>query len=418
VLAADAADRRRIKSILRDTRRELGQARELFAEAQKMEVVGQLTGGVAHDFNNLLTVIVGNVDIALRQLGSLTEAERLRRVLNNAMRGAERATMISKHLLAFSRKQPLDPKPLDVNRFVRGLSDFLRRSLGETITLEFIGGDGLWQAKADAVQLEAAVLNLAVNARGAMPEGGKLTIATENYFLDDNYCRQHGVLVAGPYVRIAVSDTGTGMSKDILKRAFEPFFTTKKAEQGTGLGLSQVHVFIKQSNGHVEIDSEPGQGTTVRLYLPALPGEALQEQLPERHTSAYEAATVLVVEDDHDVRDYVASILRELHYRVLEAHDAETALGLIARDDVRVDLLLSDVVLPGTNGVQLAKEFKSRRPEAKVLFMTGYDAITRAWPVDADIEVLHKPLTREILEQKVRLFMSEPTEEHETPDFR
>ncbi len=245
--------RRRTERVLRDTRRELGQAREQFAQSQKMEAVGQLTGGVAHDFNNLLTVIVGNLNIAQRHLDSLTEApaERLRRVINNAMRGAERATTITKHLLAFSRKQPLDPKPLNINSLVHGLSDFLRRTLGETVTLDIIGANGLWQAEADSVQLEAAILNLAVNARDAMAAGGKLTITTENYFLDEKYRQQDDELVAGPYVRIAVSDTGTGMSKEILKRVFEPFFTTKKAGQGTGLGLSQVYGFVKQSSGYI-----------------------------------------------------------------------------------------------------------------------------------------------------------------------
>ena len=240
VLSADAAHRRRTERALRDTRGELGQAREQFAQSQKMEAVGQLTGGVAHDFNNLLTVIVGNLNIAQRHLDSLTEApaERLRRVINNAMRGAERATTITKHLLAFSRKQPLDPKPLNINRLVHGLSDFLRRTLGETVTLDIIGANRLWQAEADSVQLEAAILNLAVNARDAMAAGGKLTITTENYMLDEKYCRQFDELVAGPYVGISVSDTGTGMSKDILERVFEPFFTTKKVGQGTGLGLS------------------------------------------------------------------------------------------------------------------------------------------------------------------------------------
>jgi signal transduction histidine kinase/ActR/RegA family two-component response regulator len=406
ILSADAAHRRRTERVLRDTREELGQAREQFAQSQKMEAVGQLTGGVAHDFNNLLTVIVGNLNIAQRHLDSLTEApaERLRRVINNAMRGAERATTITKHLLAFSRKQPLDPKPLNINRLVHGLSDFLRRTLGETVTLDIIGANGLWQAEADSVQLEAAILNLAVNARDAMAAGGKLTITTENYMLDEKYCQQYDELVAGPYVGIAVSDTGTGMPKDILERVFEPFFTTKKAGQGTGLGLSQVYGFVKQSSGHIEIESELGKGTTVLMYLPALPGNVREEPTTEREATAYEVApTILLVEDDHDVRGYVVEILRELHYRVLEAHDADSALGLIDRNDVRVDLLLADLILPGMNGVQLAEEVKARQPEARVLFMTGYsrDAIIHQWPVDASVEMLYKPLTHDALEQKV-----------------
>src|SRR5262249_29286081 len=374
VLAADAAQRRRTERVLRDTNRELGQAREQFAQSQKMEAVGQLTGGVAHDFNNLLTVIVGNLTMAQRHLASLTDApaERLRRVINNAMRGAERATTITRHLLAFSRKQPLDPKRLNINAVIHGLGDFLRRTLGETITLEIIGAEGLWQAEADPVQLESAILNLAVNARDAMAGGGKLTIATENCVLDEKYCEQHNELVAGPYVRIAVSDTGVGMSKDVLERVFEPFFTTKKAGQGTGLGLSQVYGFAKQSNGHVEIDSEPGKGTTATIYLPALPASTEAEQTTEPALATANAVpTILLVEDDHDVRAYVVEILREFHYRVLEACRGDPALGLIDRNDVRVDLLLAALVLPGMNGGQLAAEVRARQPEAKVLLMSG-----------------------------------------------
>jgi len=411
-LAADAAHRRRTEQTLRDTRRELGLAREQFAQSQKMEAVGQLTGGVAHDFNNLLTVIVGNLNIAQRHLESLTEApaERLRRVINNAMRGAERATTITKHLLAFSRKEPPDPKPLNINRLAHGLSDFLRRTLGETITLDIVGADGLWRAEADPFQLEAAILNLAVNARDAMAAGGKLTITTENILLDEKYCRQYDELVPGPYVRIAVSDTGTGMSMDILKRVFEPFFTTKKAGQGTGLGLSQVYGFVKQSRGHVEIDSEPGRGTTVMIYLPALPANLREEHTAEREvTGADIAPTILLVEDDHDVRAYVVEILRE-HYRVLEAHDADSALGLIDRNDVRVDLLLTDLVLPGMSGGQLAEQVKARQPQARVLFMSGYsrDTIGQQWPTDAGIEILHKPLTQDALERSVRAVLNQP----------
>jgi signal transduction histidine kinase/CheY-like chemotaxis protein len=411
-LAADAEHRRHTESVLRDTRTELAQAREQFAQSQKMEAVGQLIGGVAHDCNNLLTVIVGNLNIVQRHLESLSEApaERLRRVINNAMRGAERATTITKHLLTFSRKQPHDPRPLNIGKLIHGLSDFLRRTLGETMTLDIIAADGLWLAEADPVQLEAAILNLAVNARDAMNAGGKLTITTDNTRLDESYCQQYRDLVAGPYVRIAVNDTGTGMPKDVLERVFEPFFTTKAAGQGTGLGLAQVHGFVKQSGGHVEIDSEPGQGTTVMICLPALPEHAREEPAAERELRARDAApTILLVEDDHDVRAYVVEILRELHYRVLEAHDADSALGLIDRNDVRVDLLLADLVLPGMNGGQLAKEVKARQPEARVLFMTGYsrDAINSQWPTDADVEVLHKPLMQDALERKLHATLNQ-----------
>lgn len=412
VLAADAVQRWRAERILRDTRKELGLARQQFAQSQKLQAVGQLTGGVAHDFNNLLTIIVGNLNMAQRHLESMTEAsaERLRRVINNAMRGAERATTITSQLLAFSRKEPFDPKPLNINRLAQGLSDFLRRSLGETLILEIRGDDGLWQAQADPVQLETALINLAVNARDAMPAGGKLTIATENSFLDDKYCQQHDELVAGPYVRITVTDTGAGMSKDILKRVFEPFFTTKQAGHGTGLGLSQVYGFVKQSNGHVEIDSNPGRGTTVTLYLPALPGDVPQEQTaqPERLDNG-SVPTILVVEDDHDVRAYVVEILRELHYRVLDAHDAESALAMIDRDNVSIDLLVTDLVLPGMNGARLARELKGRQQKAKLLFVTGYSReTTHHWSADSKIDILYKPLTQEALEQKIRAVLNQP----------
>ncbi|HKA79676.1 MAG TPA: ATP-binding protein [Xanthobacteraceae bacterium] len=409
VLAVDAAYRRRTERALRDTRRDLGQAREQFAQAQKMEAVGQLTGGVAHDFNNLLTVIVGNLNIAQRHLESLSEApaERLRRVINNAMRGAEKATDITKHLLAFSRKQPLDPKPLHINGLVQGLSDFLRRTLGETITLDIVGANGLWQAEADPVQLESAILNLAVNARDAMQPGGKLAITTANTVLDEKYCQHHEGLVAGEYVRVSVRDTGSGMSPEVLERVFEPFFTTKKAGQGTGLGMSQVYGFVKQSRGHIEIDSRLGRGTIVTMYLPAVRGRT-REAPTERPPSRADAApTILLVEDDHDVRSYIVEILRDLHYRVLEAHDADSALKMIDRNDVLVDLLLTDLVLPGMNGGQLADEVRKRQPRARVLIMTGYsrEAVMDQWPVDPSVEMLQKPLTQDLLERKLRVVM-------------
>lgn len=412
VLAAGLAQRRRTERILRETRRELSEARAQFAQSQKLEAVGQLTGGVAHDFNNLLTVIVGNLNLAQRQLASVTgaSAERLLRVINNALRGAERATTITRQLLAFSRREALDPRPLNINSLVHGFSDFLRRSLGETFTLEIVGAEHLWPAEADPFQLEAAILNLVVNARDAMAAGGKVTIATDNVILDERFCRQHDELVPGPYVEIAISDTGSGMSKEVLERVFEPFFTTKKAGKGTGLGLGQVYAFVKQSNGHIEVDSELGKGTCFRMYLPALPENTRTEHVVEREQPVVdEAATILLVEDDHDVRSYVVEILRELHYRVLEAHDAGSALGLIERNDIRVDLLLTDLVLPGMNGGQLAKEVKARRPDARVLFMTGYSpsALADQWPRDADGQMLHKPLTEDAIEQKVRAALSQ-----------
>ena len=390
----------------RETQTALEQAREQLAQSQKMEAVGQLTGGVAHDFNNLLTIIVGNLEIAQRSLDNWTDGtrDRVRRVINNAMRGAQRGASLTQRLLAFSRRQPLDPKVLDPNKLLTDMSDFLRRSLGETINLEMTRAAALWRIEADPVQLEAALLNLAVNARDAMPEGGKLTIETRNTFLDENYCRKNAEVVSGHYVEIAVSDTGEGMSRQVLGRVFEPFFTTKAVGQGTGLGLSQVYGFIKQSGGHVQIYSQIGDGTTVKLYLPRLLGDFREEEAREDDITEQVADTILIVEDDHDVRTYVGEILRELNYRVFEAHDSESALALLNRNDIRVDLLLSDVVLPGLNGRQLADEMKIRQPGAQVLFMTGYarNAIVHDGRLDPGVQMIQKPFTKDDLAARVR----------------
>ncbi len=260
------------------------------------------------------------------------------------------------------------------------------------------------QVEADPIQLEAAILNLAVNSRDAMSEGGKLTIATSNCVLDEGYCPHLEELVAGEYVQIAVSDTGTGMSKDILERVFEPFFTTKPAGQGTGLGLSQVHGFVKQSAGHIQIDSKPGEGTTVKIHLPRVLGEFRDDQTAQRDTTANIAQTILLVEDDHDVRAYVVEILRELHFRVLEAHDAESALGIVDRNDVQVDLLLADVVLPGMNSRQHVEELRVRQPGIRVLYMSGYsrDDIVHQGRLDPGVELIQKPVTQEVLAERIR----------------
>jgi PAS domain S-box-containing protein len=396
----------------REAQTALGQAREQLAQSQKMEAVGQLTGGVAHDFNNLLTIVVGNLEIAQRTLDNWSDGarDRVRRLVTNAMRGAQKGSALTQRLLAFSRRQPLDPKILDLNKSLAGMSDFMRRSLGETIKLEIIGADGLWRVEADPVQLESAILNLAVNARDAMPRGGKLTIETNNVFLDEAYCRGTGDLVSGEYVEIAVGDTGEGMSQDVVQHAFEPFFTTKVVGQGTGLGLSQVYGFVKQSGGHVEIASELARGTMVTIYLPRLHGDFRDQPVEEHHASDDELAdTILVVEDDHDVRAYVGEILRELNFRVFEAHDSEAALNLLDRKDVRVDLLLSDVVLPGMNGRQLADELRRRQPAVKVLFMTGYarDAIVHDGRLDAGVQLIQKPFTKDDLAARVKGILAE-----------
>ena len=412
LLTANEVAHARADRMLRSTRNELRQAREQLAQSHKMEAVGQLTGGVAHDFNNLLTVIVGNLDMALRQLETASDAvaERLRRAINNARRGALRATAITQRLLAFSRKQRVESRPFNINSLLTNLTDFLRRSVGETVALDMVLADDLWTVETDPMQLETAVLNLAVNARDAMPTGGKVTITTGNSFLDEEYCREHEELTPGQYVQVAVADTGTGMTKEVLDRVFEPFFTTKEAGQGTGLGLAQVYGFVKQSGGHVEIESEPGKGTTVRLFLPRLAGKSPVEQAPERPAFLLDAApTILLVEDDHDVRAYVVEILRDMHFQVLEAHDADSALGLLERNDVHLDLLLTDVVLPGMNGRQLADEIKQRQPDVRVLFMSGYapDAIVQHGQVEPGAELIQKPVTQQILAQRIRAVLED-----------
>ena len=387
----------------------LEQARERLLQWQKMEAIGQLSGGVAHDFNNLLTIVMGNLETAQRHLGALSGgvASRLKYALDNAMRGAQRAAILTQRLLAFSRQQPLDPKPLDVNKFIAAEVEFLQRSLGETIEVEAVGSAGLWPVEVDDHQLEAALLNLAVNARDAMPNGGKLTIETGNAFLDQDYCSANPEVIPGQYVMIAVSDNGTGMTQNVVERAFEPFFSTKTMGQGTGLGLSQVYGFIKQSKGHIKIYSEAGEGTTVKIYLPRLLQDIDRSDQEEQAAEPVEGAgheTILVVEDDRDVRAYLVELLRDLNYRVLSAHDAVAALGMIETGDIRIDLLLTDVVLPGMNGRQLAEQAKNRRPDLKVLFTTGYsrNAIVHQGRLDPGVAMIQKPITQDALAARIR----------------
>jgi two-component system, NtrC family, sensor kinase len=381
-------------------------AEDALRQSQKLDAIGHLTGGVAHDFNNLLTIIIGNLETAQRHVESWTEGNQLKlaRRLENAMRGAQRAATLTKRLLAFSRQQPLNPTALDVNRVLNGLSDFLRRALGEDISLEIIGSAGVWPVEADAAELEAAVLNLAVNARDAMPDGGELTIEASNSYLDDAYCRQNADVRPGQYVQIAVTDIGSGMSKDVIERAFEPFFTTKQSGQGTGLGLSQVYGFVKQSGGHVKIYSEIGDGTTVKVYLPrsaAKTSAAVEAKAEPRGGRSGEC--ILVVEDDADVRGYVVETLGLLGYDVLEAADAEAALRLLHQYQT-VQLLLTDVVLPGMNGRKLADEAKAHQPSLKVLYMTGYsrNAIVHQGRLDAGVDLIQKPLSSERLASTIR----------------
>jgi PAS domain S-box-containing protein len=389
-------------------------AEELLRQAQKMEAVGQLTGGVAHDFNNLLTIVLGGLDLIGRQLpmlGASAAAERIGRGKDMALQGVQRAITLTERLLAFSRQQPLAPKSIDANRLVGGISDFLRRALGETISLETVLTAGLWRGFADPNQLENALLNLVFNARDAMPDGGKLTIETANCYLDEAYLR----LVAEPvepgqYVMIAVTDCGTGMDKATLERVFEPFFTTKEAGRGTGLGLSQVYGFVRQSSGHVRVYSELGEGTTVKIYLPRYLGiEDRAEDADPGHTNAgmNGSETILVVEDDHTLRAYAVESLAEHGYRVLAAATAGEALKILEAGDM-VDLLFTDIVMPGgINGRQLADDAVRRRPGLKVLFTTGYtrNAIVHHGRLDPGVHMIGKPYSFSALGAKVRLLL-------------
>jgi PAS domain S-box-containing protein len=387
----------------------LRQNEEVLRQSQKMEAVGQLTGGVAHDFNNLLQIIIGNLDTLRRNLPS--EMGRLRRAAEQAMNGARRAASLTQRLLAFSRRQPLDPRAIDINSLVNEMSELLHRTLGETVAVETVRGEGLWRVEADPNELEAAILNLAVNARDAMAEGGRLTIETANAHIDQDYAASHAELIPGQYVVVSVSDTGTGMDANTIAKAFEPFFTTKPVGKGTGLGLSQVYGFVKQSGGHVKIYSEIGHGTTVKIYLPRMIGaddEAEVVDQPPLARGTHEE-TVLVIEDDDDVRTYSVETLRELGYRVIEAHDGPSGLSLLERQSC-VDLLFTDVVLPGgMTGAQVAAHARELRPELKVLFTTGYarDAIVHRGRLDKGAQLITKPFSYAELAAKVRDVLDE-----------
>ena len=397
----DITERMQVQKALRETQEQL-------AVSQRMEAIGQLSGGIAHDFNNLLMIVIGNLETALRQAKRLEGVPNLQRALANAMRGAQRAAALTSRLLAFSRRQPLNPKPLDVNRFLTASVDFLQRSLGERIEVEVVGAAGLWQVDVDPNHLESALVNLAINARDAMPKGGKLTLEAANVFVDEEYCRTNPELTPGQFVVICVSDTGVGMAPDVLNRAFEPFFTTKELGHGTGLGLSQVYGFVKQSGGHVKIYSEVDQGTTVKIYLPRLTGRSLEEaEEPEVLGEGHPGEAILVVEDDHDVRAYIAEALRDLGYGVMGAANGEMALKLVSQKSTRIDLLLTDIVMPGMNGRELAGKAQRIRPEMPVLYMTGYsrNAVVHQGRLEEGVELLHKPMTQAELAERVRMVL-------------
>ena len=390
---------------------EVKQTEAQLQQAQKMEAVGQLTGGVAHDFNNLLTVILGNLQLLERRVeGDARIQKRVRRASDAALRGAD----LTKRLLAFSRRQVLEPEVVGLDGLVAGMDDLLRRTLGEAIEIKTALADELWPATVDRHQLESALLNLAINARDAMPSGGKLTIETANSRLEDEYVARHAYVVTGDYVMLAVTDTGTGMSPEVIEHAFEPFFTTKGAGKGSGLGLSMVYGFVKQSRGHVNIYSEEGHGTTVKLYLPrAKPGdEAVAEEAAPEVVVRSEGETILVVEDDAAVREIAVALLEDRGYRVLEAGDGRTALGVLD-EHPDIDLLLTDVVMPGgMGGPDLARNARERRPDLKVLYTSGYteNAIVHGGVLDEGVEMIGKPYQTEELAQKVRQVLDEQGE--------
>ena len=394
------------------------QAEGVLREAQKMQAIGHLTGGIAHDFNNLLTVILGNLEFVRSRLSG---EQALQSRIERATWAAQRGATLTSQLLTFARKHPLAPAPIDLAVTVPELVPMLRRTLGEHIAVRFVETAGLWPAMADASQLESAVLNLALNARDAMPSGGRLTIELVNKVLDEEYARDHAEVTPGDYVMLAVSDTGHGMTPDVVARVFEPFFTTKPEGKGTGLGLAMVFGFVKQSGGHVKIYSEPGEGTTVRLYLPRAVGAEVSArqrtgtpvQLPRG------SGTVLVVEDEPAVREIAIAILGDLGYRVLEAADGEDALRVFGAHASSVDLLLTDVVLPGKlRGRETAERIRSIRPEVRVLFMSGYteNSIVHHGRLDDGVQLIAKPFNREHLARRVAEILRAPSEAHSPDD--
>jgi signal transduction histidine kinase len=396
-LQREAAERETVEDALR--------------QAQKMEAVGQLTGGIAHDFNNLLTGVLGSIDLLQKRLaqGRMSEVDRYAATAESA---AKRAAALTHRLLAFSRRQPLDPKAVDANRLVASMEELLRRTLGEAVELEVVRTAGLWTTLCDPHQLESAILNLAINGRDAMPDGGKLTIETCNAYLDDAYTAREGAVKAGQYVCVCVTDTGVGMSTDVIAKAFEPFFTTKPIGQGTGLGLSMIYGFAQQSNGYAKIYSEPGQGTTVKLYLPRHFGAA--DPLDQIHPLAAgrpanaDGRTVLVVEDEPSVRNLVIDVLHERGYATLEAADGQIGLQIL-QGQAKVDLLISDVGLPGLNGRQLADAARALRPDLPILFMTGYaeNAAIAGGFLEPGMEMITKPFAIDVFVGRVASILKE-----------
>lgn len=403
-LREEITERAIVEERLRSEIQERARAEEQLRQASKMEAVGRLTGGLAHDFNNLLTVVMGNVEAMQRKLRKDGGDEKIKNYAEFAMQGAKRAAALTKRLLAFSRGQPLDPEPVNANELVASMTELFARTLGEKVSLKTAVVENLWTVEADPNQFEASLLNLVVNARDAMPKGGSLTIETANVKLNAAYAAKHEGVVPGDYVAITVSDTGIGMSPETLARVFEPFFTTKPAGEGTGLGLSQLYGFVKQSGGHVNVESILGSGTKVSIYLPRYTGEAASLK-SGRKAQEDDRNTVLIVEDDDDVRQYSVSLFRELGYGVLEAADGVAALRILeSRPEIR--FMFTDVGLPGDyNGKELADEARRRRPYLRVLYTTGYARadILRQGRLDANAQVVTKPFTFDELSAKVRI---------------
>jgi PAS domain S-box-containing protein len=378
-------------------------AEQQLRQAQKMEAVGQLTGGIAHDFNNMLTVITGTIEILAEAVADKPQLAAIAELITEA---ADRGAELTSRLLAFARKQPLTPRETDVNALIVGSAKLLRPSLGEHVEIETRLEEQAWPALVDPTQLTTALVNLAVNARDAMPNGGKLTLETANVVLDESYAGSHADVQAGPYVMLAVSDTGTGIPEAIREKVFEPFFSTKDAGKGTGLGLSMVYGFVKQSGGHIKIYSEEGHGTTIKLYLPRASKHA--DRLAQATSSSAihgGKETILVVEDDAMVRSYVTAQLHSLGYTILSADKATEALALIDQG-AAFDLLFTDVIMPGPmNGSQLAQEAARRRAPLKVLFTSGYteNALMHHQRLDPGVFLLPKPYRKADLARMVRL---------------
>ncbi|KRB55381.1 two-component system sensor histidine kinase/response regulator [Rhizobium sp. Root708] len=408
----ELAERRKAEKLLQEANANLGervaseiadrlQAEQALRQAQKMESLGQLTGGVAHDFNNLLQVVSGNLQLLSNDVAGNAAAERK---VANALEGVSRGSKLASQLLSFGRRQALEPKVINIGRFVGGIEELLRRTIGEAIEIETVRGGGLWNTLVDVVQVENTVLNLAINARDAMDGSGKLTIEVANVQLDEEYARQHQDMGAGQYVMLAVTDTGSGMPAHVLANAFDPFFTTKPLGKGTGLGLSMVYGFVKQSGGHVKIYSEVGEGTTVKLYFPRSHQQEDTIIAIEHGPIVGGSETVLVAEDDEQVRNIVVAMLGDLGYSVLKAKDASAALTVI-ESGVPIDLLFTDVIMPGPlKSAEMARQARERMPDLAVLFTSGYteNSIVHGGRLDPGVELLTKPYSREALARKIR----------------